>query len=219
MIKSFTLITLCVFALNFSLKAIDGPDQVKMVMAKQKLYAGQFIGALNLYKEVLAKNQDDASVLYYVGYCNYELKKYDLAAEHLQKAIATNKDVKPETHLVLGKIYLTQEKVNEALTEFNAFKSSAKSKDAQLEDVDVYIEHCNNAKKYLPSPNNDIKIANLGTAVNSKFDDQTPCISADGMKLVFTTRRPQTTDSPTDIEGDGKYFQDILIYQEAQFHL
>lgn len=211
MIKSFTLITLCVFALNFSLKAIDGPDQVKMVMAKQKLYAGQFIGALNLYKEVLAKNQDDASVLYYVGYCNYELKKYDLAAEHLHKAIATNKDVKPETHLVLGKIYLTQEKVNEALTEFNAYKSSAKSKDAQLEDVDVYIEHCNNAKKYLASPNNDIKIANLGTAVNSKFDDQTPCISADGMKLVFTTRRPQTTDSPTDIEGDGKYFQDIYI--------
>lgn len=211
MIKSFTLITLCVFALNFSLKAIDGPDQVKMVMAKQKLYAGQFIGALNLYKEVLAKNQDDASVLYYVGYCNYELKKYDLAVEHLQKAIATNKDVKPETHLVLGKIYLTQEKVNEALTEFNAFKSSAKSKDAQLEDVDVYIEHCNNAKKYLATPNNDIKIANLGTAVNSKFDDQTPCISADGMKLVFTTRRPQTTDSPTDIEGDGKYFQDIYM--------
>jgi tetratricopeptide (TPR) repeat protein len=209
--KNIILIAICFFICNTSAKAIDAPDQVKMVLAKQKLYAGQFISALNLYKEVLIKNPDDASVLYYIGYCNFELKKYDLALENLKKALATNKDIKPETHLVLGKIYLTDEKIDEALVEFTSYKSTAKSKDAALEDVDVYIDHCNNAKKFMANPNNDIKIENLGTAINSKYDDQTPCISADGMKLVFTTRRPQTTDSPIDIEGDGKFFQDIYI--------
>lgn len=211
MIKPITLLITCIVLLSNNLKAIDGPDQVKMVLAKQKLYAGQFTGALNLYKEVLVKNPDDANVLYYVGYCNYELKKYDIATEHLKKALTAPKDIKPETHLVLGKIYLNQEKVDDALVEFNLYKSSAKSKDAQLEDVDVFIEHCNNAKKYLAIPNNEIKIENLGTAINSKYDEQTPCITADGSKLVFTTRRPQTTDAPIDIEGDGKYFQDIYI--------
>ena len=209
--KNFILIAICLFTFNTSIKAIDAPDQVKMVLAKQKLYAGQFISALNLYKEVLIKNPDDASVLYYIGYCNFELKKYDLALENLNKALATNKDIKPETHLVLGKIYLIDEKIDEALAEFTSYKSTAKSKDAQLEEVDVYIDHCNNAKKYMANPNNDIKIENLGTAINSKYDDQTPCISADGRKLVFTTRRPQTTDSPIDVEGDGKFFQDIYI--------
>ena len=96
--------TLCFFAFLSNVHAIDAQDQVKMVLAKQKLYAGQYIGALNIYKEVLQKNQDDATVLYYVGYCQYELKKHDLALEALKKAVATNKDVKPETHLVLGKI-------------------------------------------------------------------------------------------------------------------
>lgn len=211
MMKNFILIAICLFTFNTSIKAIDAPDQVKMVLAKQKLYAGQFISALNLYKEVLIKNPDDASVLYYIGYCNFELKKYDLALENLNKALATNKDIKPETHLVLGKIYLIDEKIDEALAEFTSYKSTAKSKDAQLEEVDVYIDHCNNAKKYMANPNNDIKIENLGTAINSKYDDQTPCISADGRKLVFTTRRPQTTDSPIDVEGDGKFFQDIYI--------
>ncbi len=209
--KNFILIAICLFAFNTSTKAIDAQDQVKMVLAKQKLYAGQFIGALNLYKEVLAKNPNDASVLYYIGYCNFELKKYDLALETLKKALATNKDIKPETHLVLGKLYLLDEKIDDALIEFTAYKSSASNKDAQLEEVDVYIDHCNNAKINMANPNNDIKIENLGTAINSKYDDQTPCISADGRKLVFTTRRPQTTDSPIDIEGDGKFFQDIYI--------
>ena len=211
MMKNFILIAICFFIGHTSAKAIDAPDQVKMVLAKQKLYAGQFISALNLYKEVLIKNPEDASVLYYIGYCNFELKKYDLALETLKKALATNKDIKPETHLVLGKLYLVDENIDEALIEFTSYKSTAKSKDAELEEVDVYIEHCNNAKKYMANPNNDIKIENLGGAINSKFDDQTPCISADGTKLVFTTRRPQTTNAPIDIEGDGKFFQDIYI--------
>jgi hypothetical protein len=202
--------SLCFFTLLSNTYALDAGDQVKMVLAKQKLYAGQFIGALNIYKEVLQKNPDDAGVLYYIGYCQYELKKTDLALESLKKAIATNKDIKPETHLVLGKIYLTDEKIDEALVEFNTYKSSVNSKEAETEDVDVYISHCNNAKKYLATPM-DTKIDNLGQAINSKYDDQSPCISADGRKLVFNTRRPEMTDSPVDVEGDGKYFQDIYI--------
>jgi len=202
--------SICFLALVFNVSALDAGDIVKMELAKQKLYAGQYIGALNLYKEVLQKNQDDAKVLYYVGYCDFQLQKYSDAAEMFKKAIATNKDVKPETHLLLGKIYLYSEKIDDALAEFNMYKTTAKSKESDYEDVDVYISHCNNAKKYMAAPM-DTKIENLGTAINSKYDDQSPAISADGKKLVFNSRRPETTDSPRDIEGDGKFFQDIYI--------
>jgi hypothetical protein len=202
--------TFCFFAFLYQANAIDAGDQVKMVLAKQKLFAGQYIGALTIYNEVLLKNPNDAGVLHYVGFCQFQLKKYDLATATLKKAIATNKDVKPESHLVLGKIYLTDEKIDDALLEFNMYKGAAKTKEAAEEDVDIYIAHCNNAKKYMSSPF-DVKIDNLGEAINSKYDDQSPCISADGQKLVFNSRRPETTDSPVDVEGDGKYFQDIYI--------
>jgi hypothetical protein len=202
--------SLCFFTLLTNLQALDAGDQLKMGLAKQKLYAHQYIAALNIYKEVLQKNPDDAAVLHYVGYCQFELKKYDLALESLKKAVATNKDVKPETHLVLGKLYLFDEKLDDALVEFNLYKNGVNSKEAEIEDVDVYISHCNNAKKHMAAPV-DTKINNLGQTVNSKYDDQAPCISADGRKLVFTTRRPEMTDSPVDVEGDGKYFQDIYI--------
>lgn len=189
---------------------LDAADQVKMVLAKQKLYAGQYIGALNIYKEVLQKNPEDAAVLHYVGVCNYNLNRFTEAQESLKKAIATNKDVMPESYLILGKIYLADGKIDDALSAFNNYKSTAKSKDAEYEDVAVYIEHCNNAKRLMANPL-PVKIENMGSVINSKYDDKTPCISADGHKLVFTTRRPETTDAPTDVEGDGKYFEDIYI--------
>lgn len=189
---------------------LDAADQVKMVLAKQKLYAGQYIGALNIYKEVLQKNPDDATVLHYVGLCNYSLNRFTEAEESLKKAIATNKDVMPESYLILGKICLADGRIDDALSAFNNYKSTAKSKDAEYEDVAVYIEHCNNAKRLMANPL-PVKIENMGSVINSKYDDKTPCISADGHKLVFTTRRPETTDAPTDVEGDGKYFEDIYI--------
>lgn len=204
------LTSICFLALLTNLQAMDAGDIVKMELAKQKLYAGQFIGALNIYKEVLQKNPEDAKVLYYVGYCNFELKKYEESEVHLKKAIATNKDVKPESYLLLGKIYLHDEKLDEALKEFANYKANVKAKEAEYEDVELYIAHCNNAKKGMANPV-DSKIDNLGTAINSKYDDQSPAISADGRKLVFNTRRPETTDSPVDVEGDGKFFQDIYI--------
>ncbi len=202
--------TVCFFALLSNVQALDAGDQVKMVLAKQKLYAGQIIGALTIYKDVLQKNPDDATVLYYIGYCQFQLKKIDAATESLKKAIATNKGVMPETHLMLGKIYLSEEKIDDALAEFNTYKTSVNSKTADSEDIDLYISQCSNAKKYMATPI-DVKIDNLGASINSKYEDKTPCISADGKKLVFTTRRPESTDSPVDVEGDGKYFEDIYI--------
>ena len=193
-----------------SMQAIDAGDQVKMVLAKQKLYAGQYTGALNIYKEILTKNPNDATVLHYVGFCNYQLKKFDVAEEHLKKAIASGKDVLPDSYLVLGKIHLSEGKIDEANSEFNTYKNTAKAKDADNEDIDVYLAQCGNAKIQMASPK-DYKIDNLGNLINSKYDEQTPAISADGKKLVFNSRRPETTSSPLDVEGDGKFFQDIYI--------
>ncbi len=207
--KKFIISAICL-SLALHCVALDAGDQVKMVMAKQKLYAGKYNEALSVYKEVLQKNPTDATVLYYVGYCNFELKKFDIAEEQLKKALTTGKDIMPETYLVLGKIHLADEKIEEAKNELTQYKTLVKSSDAKLNDVDLYLNYCTNAKKFIDNPRS-LKIENLGTVINSKFDDQTPCISADGKKLVFNTRRPETTNSPKDIEGDGKYFQDIFI--------
>jgi tetratricopeptide (TPR) repeat protein len=188
----------------------DAGDLAKLTLAKQKLYGSDYTGALNLYKEVLVKNPNDAPVLYYVGLCHYFLNQYDKASEHFLKAKEVNVNVNPETYYYIGKIYHFDGKFDQALAEFNTYKSKASPKEMKDLDADLYIEQCNNAKALMAAPVN-VKIENMGPEINSKYADKTPCITADGMKLVFTTRRPTTTDAPLDVEGDGGYFEEIYI--------
>lgn len=189
---------------------IDAPDQVKMGLAKQKFYAGDVVGALNLYKEVLIKNPKDATVLHFVGLCHYTLKDYEKATEHFNKAKENKAETKYETYLYTGIIFQKQGKYDEAIADYEVFKSKATTKEATEEDIEVWIDQCNTAKKLIAAPL-DVKIENMGPEINSEYDDQSPAISADGLKLVFNTRRPETTNSPMDTEGDGKYFQDIYF--------
>lgn len=187
---------------------LDAGDQVKIGLAKQKFYAGDVVGALNLYKEVLIKNPQDVAVLHFVGLCHFTLKDYEKASLHFNKAKEIKTDLKYETYLYTGKLFQMAGKYDEALVDFNEYKKLAPIKESTEEDIEVWIDQCNTAKKLIAAPL-DVKIENMGPEINSKFDDQSPAISADGMKLVFNTRRPETTNSLMDVEGDGKYFQDI----------
>ena len=212
--KYLLLVSICtLFLTTLSAKygpALDAGDRVKMELAKQKLYSGDVVGALNLYKEVLIKNPKDAVVLHFVGVCEFTLKDYDKAEERFNKAKEIKTDMRYETYLYAGKILQYRAKYDEAIADFEQYKKLAPPKESLEEDADVWIDQCNTAKKLLAAPI-DVKIENMGPEINSKFDEQSPAISADGMKLVFNTRRPETTNSPVDAEGDGKFFQDIYF--------
>lgn len=188
----------------------DAGDAAKMVIAKQKLYAGQFTAALNSYRDIERSNSNNAVVKYYIGFCYFNLMQYDKAKQNLLEAVDIKKNLKPETYLVLGKIHLREESVDKALEAFKDFKSLASAAKISDENVDLLISHCENAKRLIAAPL-DVLITNLGADINSKYDDKNPCITADASKLVFTTRRPETTGSPVDEEGDGRYFENIYI--------
>jgi Tol biopolymer transport system component len=205
-----TIFTLILTGFTHSALALDAADQVKMGVAKQKFYAGDVVGALNIYKEVLVKNPKDPSVLHFVGLCHFTLKDYEKATENFNKAKEIKTGIKYETYLYTGKLLQMNAKYDDAITDFSEYKKLAPPKEAAEEDVDVWIDQCNTAKKLLASPL-DVKIENMGPEINSKYDEQSPAISADGMKLVFNTRRPESTNAPVDVEGDGKYFQDIYF--------
>lgn len=207
----FSIFTFFLTSINANNKLpLDAGDQVKMGLAKQKFYAGDVVGALNLYKEVLIKNPKDVTVLHFVGLCHFTLRDYEKASEHFNKAKEIKTDIKYETYLYTGKLFQMAGKYDEAIFDFEEYKKLAPPKESAEEDIEVWIDQCNTAKKLIAAPV-DVKIANMGPEINSKYDDQSPAISADGMKLVFNTRRPETTNSLMDVEGDGKYFQDIYF--------
>jgi len=188
----------------------DAGDAAKMVLAKQKLYAGEFVSAINMYREIEKNNPTDATVLYYIGYCHFALKDIPKSKEYLLKAEQSTLNFKPEINLVLGKVYQAEEDYDKAVEQFTKYKTSPSKDKESIEEADLFLSQCQNAKAMMAAPVK-VEVKNLGPEINSKYDDKNPCVTADGKKLVFTTRRPKSTDSPVDLEGDGKYFEDIYI--------
>jgi tetratricopeptide (TPR) repeat protein len=185
-------------------------DAAKMVLAKQKLYGGQYAAALNMYRDIEKNDPENGTVRYYVGYCYFALKDYSKAREYLEKAKSATQNYKVETDLMLGKLYQMDEEYDKAINSFNLYRSSTAKDKENMEEADLLLSQCQNAKKMMATPL-DVEIVNLGPDINSKYDDKNPCITADGSRLVFTSRRPESTNSEIDVEGDGKYFEDIYI--------
>lgn len=183
-------------------------DDAKIFSAKQKLLAGQYVSALNSFREVEKSNPSNPVVKYYIGECYFNLGQTQNAKSSLLKALEAPKGVKPETHFLLGRIYQSEDSIDKAITSFKLFKASPVEDKETKEDADTYLSQCENARTMMAAPVN-VAVTNLGPEINSKYDDKNPCVTADGTRLVFTTRRPETTNDPTDVEGDGKYFENI----------
>ena len=181
----------------------------KEKLADQKMWGGQYRSALVIFNEILKDHPANGSILHSAGYCHYNLGEKEKAQELLEKAKTSSKP-NPETYLLLGQIYERDGKTDEALAEFNTFKAKASSSQLKESTVDINISHCNNAKALMAKPV-DVKVENLGQNVNSKFDDKGPAITVDGKKLFFNSRRPQGTEDPVDVEGDGKFFESIYF--------
>ncbi len=185
-------------------------DQIKMFNAQQSFYAGDYQKALNIYKDVLVGKPNDANVMGRISECHYMLKQYKDAQEMGEKAKSVDGKAYENTTLILGKIYHKDEKLDEALLEYNFFKSivgsGAKAKES---DIDMLIVQIATAKSLIANPA-DAKVENMGDNINSEFDDKAPMITADGKTLIFTSRRPGKS-SALDKEGDNGYFEDIYI--------
>ncbi len=184
-------------------------DQVKLFNAQQRFYAGEYESALRMYKDVLSNKPNDAGIIFHIAECYFEMAKYPEALENAEKAKSIDEKANENIPLLLGKLYQINGKLDEALTAFTAFKNSIDAKKIKDSDIERYITQVTTAKEKMANPV-DVKITNMGDAINSAFDDKAPSITADGKTLIFTSRRPGRS-SALDLEGDKKYFEDIYI--------
>lgn len=185
-------------------------DQVKMFNAQQKFYAGDYSGALNIYKDVLAGKPDDANVIGHIAECYFAMNQNAEATENAEKAKSIDEKAYENISLILGKIYHMNGKLDEAAAEFNFYKALVgEGKKAEESEINNYIAQVNTAKELIAKPA-DVKVEGMGDNINSEYDDKTPSITADGKTLIFNSRRPGKS-SALDKEGDNGYFEDIYV--------
>jgi tetratricopeptide (TPR) repeat protein len=110
-----------------------------------------YVMALPIYKEVLKKEKDDASLHFKIAECylNTNINKTE-AIKYLEFCAKAPKP-SPEVYLRLGQAYRLANKIGEAIKAFEKFKELDPK---QKKIADRQIEICNNAKALMLNPVN-----------------------------------------------------------------
>ncbi len=180
----------------------------RIMAARHEFNDNNMRGAMLIYREVLQSDANNAAALYGTSECYYNLKKYKLALEYLNKALEKEPSISSESDFFRGQIYHRTAKLDDAIAAFDTFLAKEKPSTYEYELATQYRLQCLYARDMMKKPV-DVSIENMGNLINSRYDEYTPSISADGNTIVFTARRNDTKGGRMDEEGDYKYFEDI----------
>lgn len=171
-----------------------------------------FENALFYYQKAQDFNPDNALLNYKIGTSLLFTNKKEYAFSYLQKAFNLNDGLPYNARFYFAMSLHLNQKYEEAIQQFEKFKKLTKSK--------KYTPYARLTKKYIKAcirnsqqdnENKRIWVDNL--SINSPYDDWSPCLSADGDLLIFTSNRPNK-NKPSQI---GMYDQDIYYsYKEKR---
>ncbi|MFN7013576.1 MAG: tetratricopeptide repeat protein, partial [Bacteroidia bacterium] len=167
--------------------------------------------ALNYYLTAQNFNPDNAELNYKIGICYYHSSFKSKCFEHFKKAFDLKPNISSDIRFYLGRGYHLKAEWDKAIAEYNAAKSALNSKEDadKLAQIPKLIQECNNGKELEKKPVR-VFIDNIGTAINTKFPEYGPIISADESVMYFTSRRDNTTGGKMD-EYLGGYYEDIYV--------
>lgn len=208
------------FIANSAFSQVSEVFRTKYTLAENYLSDENYQDALPIFLYLDTLTPGNPNVSFNIGVC-YVSSTYDKAKAipYLENAIgnvsldyigvADDITAPIFAFYYLGRAYLINYKIDDAIKYFEKFKYYLTENDADLlKDVNRQIEMCYNAKKLISNPVN-IKIESIGEPVNSAYPDYSPVLSLDESTIIFTSRREGSTGGKKDT--DGKFFEDIYI--------
>ena len=160
--------------------------------------------ALPLYLRVLEADSLNYNVMYKIGFCylhtpGQKAKSIPYLEEAINKTtlnyrdnIYAEKSAPVDAIFYLGNAYLVNNKINEAIDAYSGFQNKI-TKTKKIANKDIYdteylsrqFDACKNALQMQYEPVNFIA-RNLGSPINTRFNEFNAIVSGDGLTLVFT---------------------------------
>jgi len=160
--------------------------------------------AVFYYQKAQSFNPNNAELNYKIGSCMLFTNNKENAFSYLKKAASLSNDFPNDFLFYKGMCLQLDGEFGNAIEQFELFRNSAKKKELELFEMlaKKYIKECNLSVDVL-SQTHRIWVDNL--SLNTEYDDWSPCLSADGDLLIFTSNRPN--ENPAN--NIGVYDQDI----------
>jgi outer membrane protein OmpA-like peptidoglycan-associated protein/tetratricopeptide (TPR) repeat protein len=171
-----------------------------------------FPQALEFYLKAQDFNPNNADLNYQIGLCYLSLQVDRLQSlPYLERARMLNSELGTEFLFSLGNAYQYNLEFDQAIRVYDAYiQALGENPDARRKAHALKsMEECRSGIELVKKPVR-VRIDNLGPGVNSKFPDYAPVLSSDENKLIFTSRRENTTGGMVD-EQDSLFFEDIYI--------
>ncbi len=126
---------------------------------------------------------------------------------------------KKDYYYWLGRAYHYASKFDSAIYWYDQFLEIAGEGSKRAPEVKLLKQQAETGKKLVAEPKN-IKVENLGHAINTPYHEYAPVITPDESILMFTSRRPgnigglRTRDGQPDTFG-GMWFEDVYVAIKA----
>ncbi len=192
--------------------------------ARKNMEIDQYDDAIKNYSELLkddSTNVQNNTAMALTLYMNFEQPK---AVPYFERALRYTKDTIGDIYYFLANSYHLSYNFEQAEKNYKIYLSLLKRKGSFLplpenvsleSDVNHRIEMCENGKKMLAeSPKSPVQrkgkkimITDMGSNINSKYDDYDAVFTGNDSTVFFTTRRQDVTGGRIDF--DEKYYEDI----------
>lgn len=174
---------------------------------------GNYQEAIQKFKTLLLQHPEHIDAMFNLGLCYLNTSNAaDSAVYWFNKGInlLNDEDINGylgnEFRLSLAKAYQVLLKPELALELYNEILSHSNALDSlTIKEIQKDIEVCKNASLFIQNPV-EIEVVNLGSKVNSMYDDHSPLVAIDERELFFTSRR-EGHNIP--LLEDGQYSEKI----------
>jgi len=171
---------------------------------------GRTIESLSYLVKAHEFNPNNARLNYLIGQALLQTVDYPQAIEFLEKSLALGHP-DPEVYFYLAEAYQLNKHFQRAIEFYARFRQQLTPQELALrrELIDRRVAQCQNAISLVARPER-VFIDNIGSGLNSAYDDYSPKLMPGGEQMFFTSRRPLEVKSKMD-RTDFKYFENILV--------
>ena len=167
--------------------------------------------AADLFMLSSKMNPKNARALFMAGQSIMLTINKERSLPYFLRAMRLDPAVDEEILYFIGQGYHYSEKYDSAILFYEAFnKKLARSlqfeKSVKMTKVDRKIFECHNAIVYKANPVK-VTITNLHENINSEYPDYAPNITADGLQMIYTSRRPDNANH--NVAADHEYYEEI----------
>lgn len=170
--------------------------------------------ALEFYINANKFNPNNADLNAKIGHCYLKSSDRSDALSYLKKAYQLDSKIDGYFVYLLASAYHSNNQFDDAIKHYKLSKTSQSKIDDNIsEKASKKIDECVVGKKMIQTPVN-VKLEPLGSAINTKYEEYVPVITADESEIYFTSRRPLTNTQNID-PRIGDFYEDIFYSKKV----